>query len=64
MLDDQEVETIVDSIPGSEGWWTTSGRDTYIETAKLLANTLNVDPDDVINILNKLYWATAEQFGG
>lgn len=60
---DFEIAELVDTIPGDDGWWHMSTRETFINVAGTLVEA-GFELDDVHAILSDLYVATANEFGG
>lgn len=52
----------IEQIPGPEGWWTSSGYETYLRIAKRLLDGGLPFPE-VVGFLTDFYHAAAEQFG-
>ena len=57
-----QIETLVDSIAGEDGFWKKSTRACYLDAARTLLS-LGMGETDVINFLEKLYFQTCEEFG-
>ena len=53
----------VDTIPPDGEWWKESSRQTYIATACRML-VAGMKPEQIAGILNDLYWAAAEEYGG
>ena len=53
----------IEEIPGVEGWWNSSSHEIFDGVgAKLLEHGFT--EDDVIDILDRLYYAAGLEFGG
>lgn len=57
-----DTKEAIARIPGDEGWWRTSGQETYEElAADLIAKGLA--PGDAVSVLESAYAAAAGEFG-
>lgn len=56
-----DLKKRIDEIPG-DGWWTTSGRDTFLSSAVDLLRK-GWTEDEIIEFLETLYFAVAGEFG-
>jgi hypothetical protein len=52
----------IDAIPGPDGWWKQSTRDTFRAAGlKLLERGLSIS--EIVKLLESLYQATSDEFG-
>ena len=52
----------IKQIPGGDGWWKESSEDTFNKVAQDLVSH-GFSPEQAIEILSDLYWATASCYG-
>lgn len=57
------LRDLIQAIPGDDGWWNESARDTYLELAEQLRIS-GLETDEIVEILEKAYWAAASCYGG
>ena len=58
----EKIERAVDELPDDGEWWNSSGRETFIKTAKTLIK-YEMPFKIVQEVLSDLYHATASEFG-
>ena len=61
-MNDNELNELVDSIPGSDGWWKDASRDVYLTHARFLAS-VGVSAENILSMLRALYRAAAAEYG-
>lgn len=60
--EEERLMALVDDIPGDVGWWKDSAEDVFRDAARSLVDH-GFDADSV-DLLGRLYWATADCYGG
>lgn len=57
------LEEAIEAIPGEDGWWKSHAESTYLSTAKQLIER-GFSEDEAADLLDSLYWAAADCYGG
>ena len=57
------LEWKIEEIPGEDGWWRPSSHSEFRQTALLLVQA-GIPEKTVIGILERMYWAVANCYGG
>lgn len=52
----------IKQIPGQDGWWSSSGEETFLAVADRMLGA-GMEADDVVEILEQAYGAVANEFG-
>ena len=52
----------INQIPGSEGWWKSSGEDTFNMCAKVMKKS-GMKEEDIIEVLTDLFYAASGEHG-
>lgn len=58
-----ELESLIEAIPGEDGWHEQDNRDTYMDVAQMLITQRGMTELDVIDVLTSLFWAAVECYG-
>jgi hypothetical protein len=58
-----DIYNKIDEIPGEQGFWKNSTQSAYYRAADWLLGR-GVPENDIVDLLNTLYHATAEEYGG
>ena len=53
----------IKEIPGEDGWRKSSGEEQFADIAIMLVDDYNMREDDATNLLDKIYWIVAGEFG-
>lgn len=53
----------IDKIPGEQGFWKSATHAAYHSAATQLSAVV-MSEDAIVELLNRLYWSTAEEYGG
>jgi len=57
-----DVKAAIASLPGAEGWWHSSGRETLEHVAAELS-AAGLPDDTIIDVLARVFGAAAEEYG-
>lgn len=57
-----DIHESIRTIPGENGWWNSSGQETFEEIASRLISK-GIEEDEVLEILSYAYGAVASQYG-
>lgn len=57
------LEWKIEEIPGEDGWWRPSSHSIFKEVALLLLES-GVPEKTVVTLLERMYWAVADCYGG
>lgn len=57
-----KLKAEIKAIPGETGWWRQAGQDTYICLAVRLRD-YGIPKEEVVDILEKAFYAAAAEFG-
>lgn len=57
-----KLEKQIAMIPGEDGWWNSSGEETFNEIALKLSDK-GINDREIIDILSDCYYAVSEEFG-
>ncbi len=59
----KELVKRIEAIPGEGGWWKQSSRDEYVKIALQLYENTGSKGEEIIDYLERAYWAAAECYG-